>query len=163
MAIVWTRRLSCGAALANGALAGMNVNRSLVEMPTWQRVGPLDWAAFSRHADLGPVGRLLYPSLALAVAILSLAAAVPIYGAPLLTLGGLLVTTRAVPIMLSVPNRGTDPVALQPALNGFQFWGNLRGAFQVLAFVANLWSLVPLSAPAPRSAAASRSQATRPE
>jgi len=30
-------------------------------------------------------------------------------------------------------------------LDGFQFWGNVRGVFQVLAFVANLWSLVVLS------------------
>jgi hypothetical protein len=32
--------------------------------------------------------------------------------------------------------------AMQRALNAFQFWGNVRGIFQLLAFVANLWSTV---------------------
>src|SRR5438477_11929807 len=71
-----TRRLAIAAALVDSFLAGANFNRALVEMPAWQRTGPLTWAAFSRHADLA---------------------------------------------------------------------GNVRGVFQVLAFVANLWSVAALS------------------
>jgi len=137
------------------------VKRALVEMPAWQLTGPRAWASFSRHADLGPTAMILYPLSAFAGAILSGAvafsfrqdrahgrvAAVPIYGAALLTLGGLVVTTRAAPIILSVRRLDDDAPILQHALNGFQFWGNVRGAFQVLAFVANLWSLAALSRP----------------
>ncbi|HEV8636331.1 MAG TPA: multicopper oxidase domain-containing protein [Chloroflexota bacterium] len=42
---------------------------------------------------------------------------------------------------------GDDAVALQRAMDGFQFWGNIRGLFQVLAFVGNVWSLVAVLEP----------------
>ncbi len=156
-----TLRLVILATLVDSILAGGNVNRALIDMPAWQQTGPLGWAAFSRHADLGPTAMILYPLEAFVGAFLSLAAAIsfrrdgstphaataPIYAAPLLTLGGLLITTQAAPIMLSVRNLGDDATALQQALNGFQFWGNIRGVFQVLAFVANLWSLVAILEP----------------
>ena len=154
-----TASLIVAATLVNSVLAGGNVIRSLVEMPAWQRTGPRAWAAFSRHADLGPTGMVLYPLLGFAGAILSGAAAlsyrndrarlpdaaVSVYGAALLTLGGLLMTTRAAPNMLSVRRVSEDAARLQQALDGFQFWGNVRAVFQVLAFVANLWSLAVLS------------------
>jgi hypothetical protein len=156
-----TWRLAIAATLVNSLHAGGNVNRALVEMRAWQQTGPLGWAAFSRHADLGPTAMVLYPLAALAGAILSIAAvlsfrhgrgvprsaAVPLYSAALLAIGGLLATTQAAPIMLSVRHLGDDAPALQHALDGFQFWGNIRGVFQVLAFVANLWSVVALAHP----------------
>jgi hypothetical protein len=155
-----TRRLVIAATLVESILAGGNVNRALIDMPAWQRTGSLSWSAFSRNADLGPVGRILYPLEGIAGAILSVAAAlsfrrdggtpisatVPVYGAALLAIGGLVVTTRAAPRMLSLPRVGGDPVATQQALDGFQFWGNIRAVFQVLAFITNLWSLVTISA-----------------
>ncbi len=49
--------------------------------------------------------------------------------------------------MLGIRNLGEDTLALQQALNGFQFWGNIRGVFQVLAFIANLWSLLAILEP----------------
>src|SRR5205823_14648591 len=75
------------------------------------------------------------------------AAAVPLYGAALLAAGGLLTTIKAAPNMLSVPQLGDDAAALQRAMDGFQFWGNIRGLFQVLAFVGNVWSLVAVLEP----------------
>ncbi len=139
----------------------MNVNRALLEMPAWQQTGPLGWAAFSRHADLARNGAILYPLDAFAGAILSIAAmvsfrrdgskpwpaAIPIYSAPLLSIAGLLSTFKAAPNMLRVRHLDNDPTALQQALNAFQFWGNIRGLFQFLAFVANLWSLVAILDP----------------
>ena len=68
-----------------------------------------------------------------------------------MTVGGLLATTQAAPIMLSIPSLCGDAVALQHALDGFQFWGNVRGVFQMVAFVANMWALVALLTPAARS------------
>ncbi len=153
-----TVRLAILATLVDSILAGMNVNRALVEMPAWQRTGALNWAAFSRHADLARTGAILYPLDAFAGAILSLlavgsfrrdgskprAAGIPIYAAPLLSLAGLLTTVMAAPNMLRVRHLDNDQVGLQLALDGFQLWGNIRGLFQFLTFVANLWSLVAI-------------------
>jgi len=51
-----------------------------------------------------------------------------------------------------VRHLGDDPVALQRAFDGFEFWGRVRGIFQVTAFVANVWSLVAVyRATAPRA------------
>ncbi len=156
-----TLRLVILATSVDSVLAGTNVNRTLVEMPAWQKTGPQGWAAFSRHADLGPTGMLLYPLSAFAGALVSLAAAVrfhldggepraaalPLQAAVLATIAGLLATVKAAPIMRGVRDLDDDTPALQQALDRFQFWGNLRGMFQVLAFVANLWSLLAISEP----------------
>ena len=61
-----------------------------------------------------------------------------------MTIGGLLATTKAAPIMLSVAHLDDNGPALQQALDGFQFWGNIRGVFQMLAFVTSLWSTVAI-------------------
>lgn len=153
-----TRRLVIGATLSTSFLESGIVNRGLVEMPAWQHTGPVAWAAFSMNADHAFPAIIVYPLEAFTGAILCIAAvisfrrdgshpraaAVPVYGAALMTIAGLLATTQAAPIMLSVRDLGTDAVALQQALNGFQFWGNIRGVFQFLAFVASLWALVSL-------------------
>jgi hypothetical protein len=121
-----TKFLLVAATLFGGLLAGMNVDRALVAMPAWQRVGPLAWAAFSQKADLGN-GLFLYPFEAIGGALLNIgvllsyrsdrgnspAKAWPLYLAVFLAIGGLLVTIKAAPIMLSVPHLGGDPVAIQ--------------------------------------------------
>jgi FtsP/CotA-like multicopper oxidase with cupredoxin domain len=130
--------------------------KTLVDMPAWRHVGPLGWAAFSRQADLGWRAMMLYPGEAFAGMILSVAAAAmfwrdrtvarspaaPVYAAALLTIGGLLFTIKAAPIMLSVRHLGNDPVALQRAFDGFAFWGWWRGVCQVAAYLASFWALV---------------------
>ncbi len=143
------------AALLNGFLAGGNVDRSFVQMPAWRQVGARGWAAYSRHADLGN-GLILYPLEAIGGALLTIAAAltysfasaaprsaaVPIYLSVALVSGGLLATTQAAPKMLSLRRIADELGALERAFKGFQFWGNIRAAFQILAFGANLWALV---------------------
>jgi len=123
------------ASLMDGILVGGGIDRALVAMPAWHHVGPVSWATFSRHADLGN-GLILYPLEAFSGMILSVAAVIlfrwestapraaqmPIYAAAL-TIGGLLVTRKAAPIMLGVRNLGDDPAALQRAFDGFEFWG----------------------------------------
>jgi hypothetical protein len=151
-----TRGLLVAATLLGGFLAGGNVDRGIVQNGAWRALGASAWAAYSRQADLSLHGFVLYPLLGIGGALLSVAAAasyrrdrpttraahVPVYGAAALTLMGLLATTQAAPIMLSVPQLAEDPAALQRAFEGFAFWGGIRGVLQVLAFVANLWSLV---------------------
>ncbi len=146
------------AAVFNGMLAS-GINRTLVDMPAWQRVGAPTWAEFSRWADMGTNGLILYPFEGIGGAVLSIlaaivfhhkrrsmarSAAVPIYAAALLALGGMLATTQAAPTLLNT-RYTSDPAALQQALNGFEFWGGVRAVFQSLAFCANLWSLVAFS------------------
>jgi len=159
-----TRRLAIGATLVDSLLGGANINRGLIEMPAWQKTGPLGWARFSRHADLAMPTMVLYPLWAFSGLFLSVgallsfrndrsaprSAAAPLYLAALMTAAGLLATIKAAPNMLRVRHLGDDEAALQQSLDGFQFWGNIRGLFQVLAFVANLWALVALLSPAAR-------------
>src|SRR5579872_2924236 len=144
-----------GAILANGLLTGGGVNRALVHMPAWRHAGPLAWASFSRYADLGRNAMILYPVEAFAGMILSVAAAViyvcrreaprsaawPIFGAAIFSIGGLLLTVKAAPIMLSIRHLGDNSASLQQAFDGFEFWGGWRSLSQGLAYLANLWSL----------------------
>src|SRR5215471_6906743 len=146
------------AALFNGMLAS-GINRTLVDMPAWQRVGAPAWAQFSRWADLGPYGLVMYPLERIGGTVLSIIAALifsrsrrsrtrsgalPTYAAALLALLGMLATTQAAPTLLRTRHT-SDPAALQQALNRFAFWGGVRAVFQSLAFGANLWSLVAVS------------------
>jgi hypothetical protein len=137
--------------LMDGILVGGGIDRALVAMPAWHHVGPVGWATFSRHADLGN-GLILYPLEAFGGMILSVAATIlfcpestapraarmPIYAAALFTIGGLLVTLKAAPIMLGVRNLGDDPAALQRAFDDFEFWGALRLASQTLGYFAKM-------------------------
>ena len=149
-----TRYLLIAATILSGLLAGVNVDRMIVAMPAWEQVGAQSWAEFSQHADLGN-GLFLYPFEAICAFLLTLAAivslffdrasaishvALPLYGAVLLAAGGLLCTVKAAPSMLSIRYLG-DPAALQQALDGFNFWGDIRGVFQVLAFLTTVWAL----------------------
>ena len=132
------------ATLANGLLAGGDVDRWLAGMPAWQAVGILAWANYSRSADLGN-GFVLYPILAIGGALLSLAAAVifvregkhervlaiPVYAAAALAAAGLLMTFKAAPFMLSLRHIGNEEVALlEHAFNGFRLWGGVRTVLQ---------------------------------
>jgi hypothetical protein len=63
--------------------------------------------------------------------------------------GGLLVTIKAAPIMLSVRHL-TDPLSLDAAFEGFYRWGAVRGACQVLLFPVELWALLLLARPKAR-------------
>ena len=152
--------LSCvfGAAIFNGMLAS-GINRTLVDMPAWQRVGAPAWAEFSRWADMGPYGLVMYPLEGIGGAVLSVVAAIllsrsrrsrtcsgtlSISAAAILALGGMLATTQAAPTLLRTRHMN-DLVALQQALNRFAFWGGVRAVFQSLAFGANLCSLIAVS------------------
>jgi len=121
----WRLALGCiVVALVIGAV-GDNLNRTIVEMPAWRTLGATAWAAFSRLADLGN-GRIIYPVAGIGSTVLVLAAAisfrtgplrpwsvaVPVYGAALMNIGVILLTTQAAPIMLNVPRLGTDAPCL---------------------------------------------------
>jgi hypothetical protein len=146
-------------AAAFGGLSGSGIDRVLIQMPAWQHVGALAWAAFSRWADMGTNGLILYPLEKVGGTVFSVIAAIiffvnrqrfprdgafPIYGAALFAIGSLLATTQAAPLMITT-TQSNDPAALQHALNGFAFWEALRAAVQALNFCCLLWALVVVS------------------
>jgi hypothetical protein len=151
------RMLLIGATILGGFLAGGNVDRTFVGMPAWKTVGPQAWADFSRHADLAN-GLWLYPLEAIGSAVLVFATLIacyrnpsaprsarrPLYAAALLTLGGLVFTLKAAPIMLGIKDVH-DPQALQEAFERFYYWGHWRGVCQILAFFSMLWAMILLS------------------
>ncbi|HEV2719199.1 MAG TPA: hypothetical protein VG323_04205 [Thermoanaerobaculia bacterium] len=150
------RNLSAVATLFGATLAGGFADRALVQMPAWKRLGAERWAEYSRQADLRS-GFAVYPTEAFGGLILSIAAAIALHreraprparvaacAAALLAAGGLLVTAKAAPIMLSMRENKSDDEA-RAALDGFWSWSQLRGALQVGAFVANVATLARLS------------------
>ena len=106
-------------ALVAGLLAGLDFDRTLVAMPAWQAVGAQGWAAFSRHADLGP-GLVLYPLEAVGGLLLATAATASVwfdqraasagFFALLIAVGGavggLVMTAFAAPVMLEIKRDG---------------------------------------------------------
>jgi hypothetical protein len=151
-----TRNLLLAATLVSGWLAGGNIDRAFVAMPAWQEVGAVAWAEFSRHADLGN-GLILYPLEAIGGALLSAAAAIGLHlerrgshpavltldASVALAVAGLAFTLKAAPVMLGIRD-AADATALQSAFEVFRYWGNIRGACQVLAFAAQLGVLALL-------------------
>jgi hypothetical protein len=135
-----------------------SLNRTLVEMPAWKHLGAQAWASFSRLADLGN-GNILYPVAGIGTLVLVLAAAVvfrlgrrrpwyaavPVYGAALLTICVILTTTQAAPIMQSLHRIGDDPRALQQAFEGFYRWDSIRAVIGMVEGFFEIWALVALS------------------
>jgi hypothetical protein len=144
------------AELLLGGLAAA-LNRTLVEMPAWHHLGAGAWATFSRMADLGN-GEIMYPLAGIGGTASILAAAIafrfssrrpwsvalPLYGAALMAVFGLLITTQAAPIMLSLRRIGDDPAALRQAFEGFYRWDSIRAVFGALGYCAEIWALVAL-------------------
>jgi hypothetical protein len=65
----------------------------------------------------------------------------PLYCAVAFSVAGLLLTVRAAPIMLGLL-KPQSAVTIQTAFDEFFMWGlYLRGAVDVLAFVALVWAL----------------------
>jgi hypothetical protein len=147
--------LAClfGAIAFGGVLAGITVDRLIVQRPAFRHLGATAWVTYGKHADLGP-GLVLYPVVAIAHALLTVlsaifivrspdlsAAAVPAYAATLLVVIGMALTIKAAPVMLSLRRATSDATGNERAFRDFWLWSTLRGVAQVIAFAANLWSL----------------------
>lgn len=143
------------AATALGAiLAGGNVDRHLVQMPAWKRVGPVEWGKYSRQAELSKNGRAVEPSVSIGHALLTLAVAIgiwrrrrlsplalPAYMAALMSIGSLLASLKAAPLSNIRKVDNEDVVAMEQTFDRCRRWGAVRGVCQILAFLGNLWSL----------------------
>jgi hypothetical protein len=150
--------LAITAGLFSGVLAGVSIDRMVVALPAWRRVGLRSWADFSRQADLGN-GRVLYPLLGLAAPACSVAAAAsfhfafdaphdaafPVYASAALGIARVLATARAAPHMLRAARLDEDNLMeLDRAFGGFERWHSIRTIFQAAAFGACVWALLAL-------------------
>jgi hypothetical protein len=152
--------LTAAAAALGGVLAGGSLDRALVQLPAWRRVGSRLWATYSREADLRR-GVVLYPIPGIGAPILVVAAAlayalntgaprsaaIPFAVAVALSVGHVIATSRAAPNMLRLRAVGDDQEAVDRSFSGFARWHALRAALQALAFAATLWALVAVLAP----------------
>lgn len=126
MSVPITRGLIVTATAVGGIAAGLSLDKSLVQLPAWRRIGPTGWAAYSRVADLGN-GLVFYPFVGVVTLVADLAAVVAAWLDPLtprpvaiacstaavLVVGHSLATSRAAPVMLAVGRRGDDEAALR--------------------------------------------------
>jgi hypothetical protein len=150
-----TNGLLISAALMGGLLAGLAVNKVLVQIPAWAEVGVIPWASFMRAADLAR-GFILYPLIGLTALVLTTAAAVtfhvdrtapssaavPIYLASGLAITALIVTTSmlAQPT-LSLREIGDNTAELQRIFSLTARWWEIKALLHVLTFASNLWAL----------------------
>jgi len=155
----WVLPLVIFAAIADGLLAGGNIDRLLVATPAWIDVGLNGWADFSRNADLGN-GILVYPAMALGGTLaVVLAAAVfllkgrtpqratlPVVLSATLMLVALPFSLKATPYMLSLHSISDgDFDALGRAFAGAHYWGRLQSIAHLAAFGTELWAIVALA------------------
>jgi hypothetical protein len=154
MASMRTQLLLAAATFLTGILAGGVVDGVIVGGPAWHELGAQAWAHYSHLADLG-AGLVAYPIEGIGATLLTLAAAVShyvegrrardpttaLYSASTLSVAGLLLTTRAAPVMLGLASLQTED-AVRRAFGQFFLWGlYLRGTADVLAFIALIWAL----------------------
>jgi hypothetical protein len=151
-----TRLLLVSATLVSGVLTGGMVDRALIGTPAWRALGVNAWVQYSLHADLGS-GLIAYPLEGIGATILIAAATASfhfdrpppgrvrmlLYLATTFSLGGLLLTLKAAPIMLTLESPAS--ISLPRAFAEFHFWGLfLRGTADLLAFVFELCALTAL-------------------
>lgn len=152
-----TRVLAVGAVFFAGLQAGVTLNRALVQLPAWRRVGVLAWADFTRAENVG-VGTAFYPVLGL-IAILAtigtavayrfdkdrrLARSIPVYAAAAITIAWALITRLVLVPQLSSLKVEDNPLRLQQIFATVLFGSAINDALHVLAFALSLWTLIAL-------------------
>ena len=57
----WTKICVIGATLSGGIVAGLALDKALIQWPAWREMGSSSWLVFARHAELGR-GRIVLPA-----------------------------------------------------------------------------------------------------
>ena len=146
--------LILAATVLTGLLAGISLDKAIVQLPARHRMGVIGFAAFSRANDLG-AGLIAYPVLGISAALLTISAALaaflqgtpltpawPLYISALLALLHSVTTAHAAPNMLSLRQPTNDKAVLTGTLNRFAKWHNLRAFLQLLNFLMLVWAAV---------------------
>jgi hypothetical protein len=139
--------VAMAALVADGILAGLSLDKVIVQLPARGRIGVIAYAAYARAADLGN-GIAFYAAVgvgaaALSVAAFAVAVALRAPGAVtgLLAAGAALsvahsaMTGRAAPAMFKIGRAGDDQAALAPLLVRFARWSAARAAAQTATLI----------------------------
>lgn len=158
MASSVTKAFAAGAALFGGLLAGVTVNRALVQLPAWRRIGVVAWADFTRAENTG-IGTIFYPALGLVALLLTIGTAVafrfdrdkrgarslPIYASAVLAITWALVTRVVlVPTMFALKTAGDNAVELQQVFLRVARGSAVNDVLHVVTFALSLWALATL-------------------
>jgi len=156
MTLSITLILTLAATVATGLLAGVSLDKAIVQLPARHRMGIPGFVNFSRANDLGN-GLIVYPALGITAALFSLCAAIsaflqstpfssvwPLYMSALLAVLHSAATIRAAPKMLRLRQPIDDEAVLKDILDRFTTWHNVRAILQVLNFALLVWGIVVL-------------------
>lgn len=148
--LVWILSL---ATFASGLLAGISLDKSLVQLPARHRMGVVAFAAFSHAADMGR-GLIWYPLVGIGAPALILVAVLlhgiqgfsgarttPLVLAALLGVAHVLTTSRAAPILLQLRSGTPDELKLHVLYQRFTAWHTVRCILQIATFAALLWAV----------------------
>jgi len=159
-----TKSLFVGANLFGGLLAGVTLNRAVIQMPAWQRIGLIPWANFTDAENVG-LGPIFYPALGLAALLFTVTAAIaarfdrgargfrrlPIYSAAVLAIVWAAITRFVlVPAMSYVSAATNNSEDLQQIFLTVTRWSGVNDVLHVLTFGLSLWGLVELFSQATR-------------
>jgi hypothetical protein len=144
------------ATFIHGLGAGLCFDVALVKLPTRHRIGIIPYANFARGNDLGN-GIIVYPIIGVSGLLIIFATTIlayvqgqpssilyPLYASTLATILASFGTAKAAPIMLSLKNTSNDEQLLKVKLNRFARWHNFRTIFQIIAFIALIWTVATL-------------------
>ncbi len=134
----------------NGILAGISIERSIIELPAWSSVNLSGFHDYSLAADLDR-GLIFYPAIEVIAAALVIAAAVAgaaaglsfnglmlLYVSAVLSVLHSLITTRAAPNMLSLRNKALNKDEVKARFDRFKKWQDRRATLQLLTFLSIL-------------------------
>lgn len=154
MTINLTLILILAATIVTGLLAGVSLDKAIVQLPARHRMGIVAFATFSRANDLGN-GLIAYPVLGITAALLTILATVvaflqktpfqhawPLYLSALLSVLHSFTTSRAAPNLLRLRQSTNDEALLSEIFDRFTKWHNLRAVLQVLNFLILVWAIV---------------------
>jgi hypothetical protein len=139
--------VAMAALVADGLLAGLSLDKVIVQLPARRQIGVTAYAAYARAADLGN-GIAFYPAVGVGAALLTLGAfaVAAALGAPgdvtgLLAAAAALsllhsaATGRAAPTMFQIGRAGDTEAALTPLLTRFARWSAARAAVQTATLI----------------------------
>lgn len=139
--------VTIAALVADGLLAGLSLDKVIVQLPARRRIGAVAYAAYARSADLG--NGIAYYAVAgtggAALTIAAFAAAAArgssaavtglLASAAALSVLHSIATGRAAPVMFKIGRAEDTQAALAPLLARFARWSAARAALQAATLV----------------------------
>jgi hypothetical protein len=139
--------VALAALAADPILAGLSLDKVIVQLPARRRIGVTAYAAYARAADLGN-GVAFYPAVGAGAAALTLAAFAvaaargapgAVTGLPAAAAGLPLLhraaTGRAAPAMFQIARADDTDAAPAPLLTRFARWAAVRAALQTATLI----------------------------